>query len=67
MEFIQSIMAHNEAVTLGTVVTYDLPVNPLSHSLLTIIGERKALDTSFIGNPMTLAGVFKKIEVLYKG
>ncbi|GAI12709.1 unnamed protein product [marine sediment metagenome] len=67
MEFIQSIMAHNEAVTLGTVVTYDLPVNPLSHILLTLIGERKALVDDFVVNPMSVIEAIKKIEVLYKG
>lgn len=67
MEFIQSIMAHDEAVTLGTVVTYDLPVNPLSHILINIIGEHKALDASFVANPFNICDVFKKIEVLYKG
>lgn len=67
MEFIQSILAHDVPVVLPSVVTYDLPVNPLSHILLNIIGERKALDASFVPNPFNICDVFNKIEVLYKG
>lgn len=67
MEFIQSILAHNVAVVLGTVPTYDLPVNPLSHILLTIKCAR--LDRAATDSPpfMSLPAILGRIEVLYKG
>lgn len=67
MEFIQSILAHDVPVTLGTVVTYDLPVNPLSHILLTIKCAR--LDRAATDSPpaMSLPAMLARIEVLYKG
>ena len=67
MEFIQSIMAHNEAVVAATVVTYDLPVNPLSHLYLTIKCAR--LDTAVTDSPpfMSIPAIIDRIEVLYKG
>lgn len=67
MEFIQSIQAHDEAVTLGTVVTYDLPVNPLSHIMLTLKGARLDTAVTDVPPPMGLILTFDKIEVLYKG
>ena len=36
MEFIHSVLAQNEAVTAGTVISYDLPVNPLSFIMCTL-------------------------------
>lgn len=67
MEFIQSIMSHDVAVTLGTVVTHDLPVNPLSHLYLTIKCAR--LDTAATDVPpfMSIPAILSRIEVLYKG
>lgn len=67
MEFIQSILAHDEPVTLGTVVPYDLPVNPLSHILLTLKMAR--LDYAATDSPpfMSIPAILSRIEVLYKG
>ena len=67
MEFIQSILAHDEAVVAATVVTYDLPVNPLSHILLTLKMAR--LDTAVTDSPpfMSIPAIISRIEVLYKG
>lgn len=67
MEFIQSILAHDEAVVAATVVTYDLPVNPLSHILLTIKCAR--LDSAVTDSPpfMSIPAILARIEVLYKG
>lgn len=67
MEFTQSILAHDVAVTAGTVVTYDLPVNPLSHILLTLKCAR--LDTAVTDSPpfMSIPAIIDRIEVLYKG
>ena len=67
MEFIQSIQAHDEAIVLGTVVTYDLPVNPLSHVLLTVKGARLDMAVTDVPPPLGLLSTFEKIEVLYKG
>lgn len=67
MEFIQSIQAHDVAITLGTVVTYDLPVNPLSHILLTLKGARLATAVDDVPPPMGLVATLDRIEVLYKG
>jgi len=36
MEFLRSVLAQDEAITPSTRVTYDLPVNPLSHILFTL-------------------------------
>lgn len=38
MEYRQSVIAQNEAKAASSVSTYDLPVNPLSHILLTVRG-----------------------------
>lgn len=67
MEFIQSILSHNVPVVLGTVVTHDLPVNPLSHIMLTIKCAR--LDRAATDSPpfMSLPALLARIEVLYKG
>jgi len=67
MEFIQSIQAHDEAITLGTVVTYDLPVNPLSHILLTLKGARLDTAVTDVPPPLGLVATIDRIEVLYKG
>ena len=65
--FIRSTLAQDEAVTVSTVVTYDLPVNPLSHILFTM----KALnDTGTITDYSVMGALLAqvaKLEVLYKG
>ena len=64
-KFIQSILAHDEAVVAGTVVTYDLPVNPLSHILITLkYTQDLANDLVSFANVMAMIA---KVEVLYKG
>ena len=40
MEFIHSVLAQNESVAVGTVVSYDLPVNPLSHIMITVKAQQ---------------------------
>ena len=65
MEFIQSILAHDEAVAVSTVPTYDLPVNPLSHVLITLkYDQDKANDIAGFAN---ILAIMSRIEVLYKG
>lgn len=67
MEFIQSIQAHDEAIVLGTVVTYDLPVNPLSHIMMTLKGQRLAMAVTDVPPSLGLVATIARIEVLYKG
>lgn len=65
MEFIHSILAQNEAVVAGTVITYDLPVNPLSHIFVTLnYQQNKANEALDMDN---VDAMVSKIEVLYKG
>jgi len=65
MEFIHSVLAHDETIAVGTVVSYDLPVNPLSHTLITIkYAQNKANENMAFANVLA---VITKIEVLYKG
>jgi len=65
MEFIQSILAHDEAVAVSTVPTYDLPVNPLSHVLVTIKWDQNLAND--IGGFVNILALMSRIEVLYKG
>ena len=65
--FIRSVLAQDEAVTVSTVVTYDLPVNPLSHIILSL---KAANDTGTITDYAVLTSLLAQIarvEVLYKG
>jgi len=65
MEFIHSVLAHDETVAVGTVVSYDLPVNPLSHTLITLkYAQNLVNDKLLFSNVLAL---MTKIEVLYKG
>jgi len=65
MEFLKSILANREAVTADTVVTYDLPVNPLS--AINIDVELK-LSTAFTAaTKANIAAIFDKAEVIFKG
>jgi len=63
MQFLRSVLAQNEAVTPGTVVTYDLPVNPLSHLVLTF--NFLAVE-NLTTNAEILAAV-ESIRVLHRG
>jgi len=67
LEFIQSILAHDVPVVAATVVTYDLPVNPLSHILLTLKCARLDMAITDIPPFMSIPGLLDRIEVLYKG
>jgi len=67
MEFIHSVLAQDVAVTAGTVVTYDLPVNPLSHILLTLRWARTLGVQMCKPRISDCLDFIDKIEVLYKG
>lgn len=63
--FIHSVLAQNEAVTAGTVISYDLPVNPLSFILLTLKFAQDNADTQMDWD--NVDAMIAKVEVLYKG
>lgn len=67
MEFLKSVLAQDEAVTVSTRVTYDLPVNPLSHILFTLKGLN---ETSTMTDHVNLVGMLlalTNIAVEFKG
>lgn len=65
--FIRSVLAQEESITASTIITYDLPVNPLSHILLTFRWQ----DGAAIGNtadPIAdLLSFIDRIEILHRG
>jgi len=64
-EFIHSPLVQNEAVVAGTVVTYDLPVNPLSFILFTLRFQQDKADLQMDWD--NVDAMISKLEVLYKG
>jgi len=65
MDFIRSVLVQDETPPGDGVYSYDLPVNPLSHIVLTL----KALNLT-ANTKATLAqllGALEKVEVLFKG
>lgn len=64
-EWIHSVLAQNEAVVAGTVITYDLPVNPLSFILLTLRFQQNKADLQMDWD--NVDAMIAKVEVLYKG
>lgn len=66
-DFLRTVIAQDEAVVVSTVVTYDLPVNPMSHIMITL----KALNsTATITNYSYASGLLNSIalvEVLLHG
>lgn len=67
MEFIHSVCSQDEAVVAGSVVTYDLPVNPLSHIYITLPYIRTAAAVAGLPRIVNTINLITKIEVLYKG
>ena len=63
--FTHSVVTQNEAVTAGTVVSYDLPVSPLSFVILTLKFLQNLANTQIVIADIMAA--ISKIEVLYKG
>jgi len=61
--FLKSVIAQNESVTAGTSVTYDLPVNPLSHVNLVL----NFLNVDNIASLSELLAAVTRVEVLYRG
>lgn len=67
MEFIHSVLAQDEPVTAGKVEPYDLPVNPLSHILLTLKYTRTDAAAQGVPTYPIVLALITKVEVLYKG
>lgn len=65
MEFLHSVLAQNETVTQNTVISYDLPVNPLSFILLTLRFQQNKADLQMDWDKID--ALLAKVEVLYKG
>lgn len=65
MEFLHSVLAQNETVTAGTVVSYDLPVNPLSFILCTLRFQQNKADVQLDWD--NVDAMISRLEVLYKG
>lgn len=65
MEYIHSVLAQNEAVTAGTVISYDLPVNPLSFAMVTLRFQQNKADLQLDWDKVD--AMLSKVEVLYKG
>lgn len=63
--FTHSVVVQNEDMTAGESPTWDLPVSPLSHLLLTLkfTQTAEALQCPFLD----IAKLLSKVEVLYKG
>lgn len=67
-EFIQSTLEYAETgLIVGSVHTYDLPVNPLSFALITFKLTAETPSATDIPNLQKVADMLDKIEVLYKG
>ena len=67
MEFIHSVLCQDEDVSLLNVVTDDLPVNPLSHVLITLKTTHTQATLADVATFATDMALIDKIEVLYKG
>jgi len=67
MEFIHSVLAQDIPVVLATPYSFDLPVNPLSHTLLTVSYVRTAAAAAAIPLIANTINQVARIEVLYKG
>lgn len=67
MEFIHSVLAQDIPILLATPYTYDLPVNPLSHTLLTVSYVRTGAAAAALPLIANTINQVARIEVLYKG
>lgn len=67
MKFIQSILTHDVAFAAPVVYTVDLPVNPLSHILITLKLAALAPVVTEVPAFLSIMSMMERIEVLYKG
>ncbi|MBA7539134.1 hypothetical protein ES705_31413 [subsurface metagenome] len=66
-EFIHSVLAQDVDPTVQRVWTWDLPVNPLSHIMLTLKTTHTQATLADMATFATEMALIPKIEVLYKG
>jgi len=64
MKYTRSVIAQNQSVAASSTTTWDLPVNALSHLIITIRGINAAAVEATLAD---ILGRLAKIEVLYKG
>lgn len=64
MKYTREVIAQDQAVAAGSVNTWDLPVNPLSHLVFTIKGINVAAAEATLAQ---ILATVPRIEVLYKG
>lgn len=67
MEFIHSVLCQDIPIVLATPYSYDLPVNPLSHVLVTSSFVRTAAAAAGVPLLVNTINQLARIEVLYKG
>ena len=63
MEFLKSIIVDNETIAADGIVPYDLPVNPVSHLILTIC----ALNVTNEATMAHLCALVPNVHVLHRG
>lgn len=67
MEFIHSVLSQDVPKPLANTIAYDLPVNPLSHILITLPHIRTTAAAAGFPVIADMFNLLDKIEVLYKG
>ncbi|MBI5466902.1 MAG: hypothetical protein HY975_01650, partial [Candidatus Kerfeldbacteria bacterium] len=68
--FLQSIVIPRQTLAVSTTVTFDLPINPLSHILLTIRHLNDTGSAALSLNYTVLAqllAAISRVEILYRG
>lgn len=65
MDYIHSVLRQNVTAAAATTFTDDLPVNPLSHILLTVLFANNGVNTK--ATLANLLAAISKVEVLYQG
>ena len=65
MEFIRSVLVQDVTPASDGIYTYDLPVNPLSHIVLTLKALNNGANTK--ATLAQLLGALEKVEVLHEG
>lgn len=67
MRFLHQVLVQDESIAASAQRTDDLPVNPLSHILLTVRAANNAADLDDFSNIQAILASVSKVEVLFKG
>lgn len=67
MEFIHSVLSQDVPRAVTNISTLDLPVNPLSHVLITLKYNRTGAAAAALPLIANTLGLMSRIEILYKG